>query len=80
MALMPVFRNVLRVKLDRVPAHEKKEVLLQLREEFGLDVSSFLEILGDKKFDGKIGTRDAESFLNDFLIQLERLSEIVDNM
>ena len=79
-ALVPVFRNVLRIKRGQRPPEGKEGLLRELGEEFGIDVSSFLEVLRDKKADGRIGARDAETFLNGFLLQLERLAEIVDGM
>jgi hypothetical protein len=79
-SLLPVFQNVLRLGREEAPPLDKQEMLAQLGEEFDLDVSSFLEVLGDKKADGKIGGKHPESFLNDFLAQLERLTDIVDKM
>ena len=79
-ALIPAFRAVLRVQNGSSPSTVKVEVLRELSDEFGIDVSSFLEVLRDKQMDGHIAGKSAEEFLNDFLIQLERLSEIVDDM
>jgi predicted nucleotidyltransferase len=79
-ALLPVFQNVLRIEREEAPPADKEEVLCQLSEEFDVDVSSFLEILGDKKTDGKIGGKPLEEFLNDFLTQLERVTDAVDHM
>ena len=71
-ALMPVFRNVLRIKGENNPPLEKAEIIARLGEEFGLETTSFLEVLKDKKTDGRIGKRSAEEFLDDFLTQLEK--------
>ncbi|MEA3489058.1 MAG: hypothetical protein U9R44_01790 [Candidatus Omnitrophota bacterium] len=79
-ALIPVFQNMLRIKRAQTPPSQKEEVLCQLEEEFDVDISSFLQVLRDKKADGRVGGKDAETFLNDFLVQLERLSEIADKM
>jgi hypothetical protein len=79
-ALMPTFQSVLRIKIGETPPVEKEHILHRLGEEFGLDVSSFLEILKDKKTEGRIAGKPLEEFLSDFLMQLERLSDIVDNM
>ncbi len=79
-ALMPVFRSVLKMNNGKTPPGDKEEVLCQLSEEFDIDVAAFLEVLRDEKIDGRVGKKDAETFLNDFLIQLKRLSSIVDNM
>ncbi|MFQ5952712.1 MAG: hypothetical protein ACE5JK_04830 [Candidatus Omnitrophota bacterium] len=79
-ALMPVFENVLRLKLEGSIPTDKEKILSRLGEEFEVDVSSFMEILHDKETDGKIGGRPLEDFLNDFLVQLEKLTDIVDGM
>jgi len=78
-ALVPVFRNVLRVKGVR-PQQIKEQMLQQVEEEFNVDVSSFLEVLRDKKTDGHIGENPAETFLNDFLLQLEHISHVIDEL
>ncbi|MGD2279350.1 MAG: hypothetical protein PVH45_04580 [Candidatus Omnitrophota bacterium] len=79
-ALMPVLENVLRLKREDSIANNKEGILHQLGEDFGVNVSSFIEILRDKEADAKIGGRSIEAFLSDFLAQLEKLIEIVDNM
>ncbi|RKY41108.1 MAG: hypothetical protein DRP85_07195 [Candidatus Makaraimicrobium thalassicum] len=79
-ALIPVFQNLLRIKRNEAPPSQKEEVLSRLGKEFDMDVSSFLEVWRDKRSDGRIGNKDAEPFLNDFLLQLEHLSNAVDNM
>ncbi len=79
-ALIPVFRNVLRIKGESNPPLDKAEIIARLGEEFGLETASFLEVLKDKKTDGRIGERSAEEFLDDFLDQLELLSEKVDKL
>ncbi len=79
-ALVPVFQNMLRIKRAESPPAEKEEMLRQLGEEFDIDVASFLEVLRDKKADGRIAGKAPESFLNDFLLQLERLSDVVDGL
>lgn len=79
-ALIPVFQGVLRIKKGSDIPRKKEDMLSQVGKEFGIDVSSFLDILGDKKADGKIGGKTSESFLDSFLVQLESLSEAVDKM
>ncbi|MGB2879835.1 MAG: hypothetical protein WBD24_06615 [Candidatus Omnitrophota bacterium] len=79
-ALIPVLENVLRLKKEGPVPGEKEKVLRQLEEEFGVDVSSFLEILHDKETDGKISGRHPEEFLSDFLAQLEKITDEVDGM
>ena len=79
-SLMPVFKSILRIKTGQSSLPDNAEVFSQMGEEFGLDPASFLEVLRDKKMDGRIGEKSAELFLEDFLAQLERLSNIVDNL
>jgi len=79
-SLIPVFQSILRLKSEDAPPAEKKEMLNKLGHECGVDVSAFLEVLQDKETDGKIGEKNAEHFLDDFLITLQQLSDIVDGM
>jgi len=76
-ALMPVFQNVLRLKLKNPPIL-KEEIIKSLNREFGIKIDAFLSVLNDKRNDGRIGQQSIELFLDDFLIQLEILSEKVD--
>ncbi|MFH1664846.1 MAG: hypothetical protein ABIA77_01725 [Candidatus Omnitrophota bacterium] len=79
-ALMPLFRNILRLKTGAVPPEGKKEMIESLGRELGVDVSSFLEVLRDRKMDGRVGGKDPGIFIADFIVQLERLSESVDRL
>lgn len=76
-SLMPVFRNLPRLK-GKEPAEKKEEVLKLLAREFGLEVEVFLSIWRDRQDDEKIAGRDAEIYLERYLAQLERLAEAVD--
>lgn len=78
--LMPVFQSLLKIKTNEAHPKEKEEILCQMSAEFDIDVSAFLDVLRDKKSDGRIAGKTAESFLSDFLKQLERLAEIIDKM
>ena len=79
-SLFPVLRNVLRIKCDSVPPLDKREILRRVAEEFDVDTNSFLEVLNDTVSDGRIGGQSAELFIDSFLIQLEKLSVIVDKL
>ena len=79
-ALVPVLENILRLKREGPVSEDKEKVLEKLGQEFGVDVSSFLEILRDKETDGKISGKHPEEFLNDFLTQLEKITNEVDGM
>lgn len=78
-SLMPVFQGILKIRSD-APISGKQETLSKLAEEFNLDMSVFQEVLKDKKTDGKIGSQNVETFLNDFLRKLRQLSDVVDKM
>lgn len=79
-ALFPVFQSMFRIKGEKPPSLDKAEVLRELGKEFNIDTSSFLEVLSDKKTEGRIAGKSAEVFIDAFLTQLERLSQIIDNM
>ena len=79
-ALLPVFQNVLRLEREETPPLDKEEILVQLGDEFEIDITPFLDVLHDKKTEGRIGGMTAEAFLDNFLVQLERITEIVDKM
>jgi len=77
-SLMPVLRNALRLNDPGTPPIDKEEILARVGGEFGIDVEPFLEILRDKKADGRISGRCPEIFLEEFVHALERLSDIID--
>ncbi len=79
-ALFPVFRNVLRIRSGETPPASKEEVLNRLKNDLGIDVSSFLEALKGRRAGVKIRGVAAETFLKDFLAQLEKLSDAVDRI
>jgi hypothetical protein len=79
-ALLPVFQSVLRLEREETPPLDKEEILVQLGDEFEIDITPFLDVLHDKKTEGQIGGMTAEVFLNNFLVQLEHITEIVDKM
>lgn len=78
-SLMPVFRNVLRLKGEE-PPRGKEEVLKGLTAAFGLDEGVFLTIWRDKQDDEKIGSESAEFYLEKYLNQLEVLAGAVDSI
>lgn len=69
-ALIPVFQSVLRLKQGYVSAVRKEDILRRLEAEFEVDGSVFLEVLQGKKI--------TEAIVENFLLQLTRLSENVD--
>ena len=79
-SLIPVFQAMLNVKTGNPPPLKKEAVMAGMAEEFDIDVRAFLEVFRDKKTDGRIAGKSAEIFLEEFLAQLERLSEIIDKL
>lgn len=77
--LIPVFRNLLRLK-GVTPPISKEEVLLILSEKFGLEKDVFLAIWRDKKDDERIAGRDVEVYFERFLNQIEKLAITVDRL
>ena len=78
-SLMPVFRNILRLKGLKPPAR-KAEILSQLEQEFGLKNDILLEIWKDKQDDEKIGGEKAETYLGRYLEEIEKLARAVDKI
>ncbi len=78
-SLMPVFRNLVRLK-GKTPAEGKEEVINLLAREFGLDPEVFLAIWRDRQDDEKIAGEDAEIYLERYLAQMEKLAEGVDQL
>jgi hypothetical protein len=78
-ALMPVFRNLVRLK-GKAPAEGKEEVLNALAREFGLEAEVFLTIWRDRRDDEKIAGEAAEIYLERYLAQMEKLAEAVDRL
>ncbi|MDP8299572.1 MAG: hypothetical protein P9L88_06700 [Candidatus Tantalella remota] len=79
-SLMPVFQNMLRLKQGDTPPDVKEEILMALGDTFDIDVSSFLDLLKDERVDGKIGEKTAETFLGDFILELEKLADKVEHL
>ena len=77
--MIPVFRNVLRLKGED-PPQGKEKVLERLTEVFGLEEGIFLAIWKDNQDNEKIGGEAAEVYLDKYLIQLEKLATAVDSI
>ncbi|MFC1599159.1 hypothetical protein ACFL2W_00045 [Candidatus Omnitrophota bacterium] len=78
-SLIPVFRNLLRLK-GLGPSVLKEEVLLAVSAEFGLDQEVFITILKDKRDDEKIGGQDVEVYFEKYLDQIRKLAIAVDTL
>ena len=78
-SLLPVFRNVLRLKGED-PPRRKEEFLAKLALVFSLEAEVFITIWQDRQNDEKIGGEDAEIYLERYLTQLEKLAAAVDSI
>jgi len=78
-ALLPVFRNLIRLK-GKAPPVKKEEIYNQLCAEFNLDKNVFLAILRDTKNDEKIARQDIEAFFEKYIAQVQKLAIAVDQL
>ena len=76
-ALMPIFRNLIRLK-KKTPAVDKIKILEQLCQEFSLAKSALVPIYEHRSLIKKISPRDIEGTLEKFLQELEKLSQAVN--
>jgi hypothetical protein len=76
-ALIPVFRNVIRLK-GQTPPTNKQEIIQATADLFSLDPSVMLDIYNDDSNDEKIANRSAESYLDKYIRQIQRLAKSVD--
>lgn len=78
-SLIPIFRNMLRLK-GVLPPLGKEEVISSFASEFGVDRDVFLAVWRDKKGDERIGRERAEDFFGKYIGAIERLSAEVDKL
>jgi hypothetical protein len=78
-SLIPIFRNMLRLKgID--PPLGKEEVISSFASEFDIDRDVFLAVLRDKKGDERIGKEKVEDFFAKYIGTIQKLSRVVDQM
>ena len=77
--LMPVFRNMLRLKGKGAPVN-KEEIITELCGEFSLEPDILLAILRDKKDDERIGSQEIEPAFANYLEQIHKLALEVDKL
>ena len=77
-ALIPIFRNILRLRNKSVPS-AKLDVLRSMENEFGIKDSVFVSIYNDRSSRQKINEQSADDHLDQFIQQLEKLVLIVDH-
>jgi len=78
-ALIPVFRNLLRLK-GITPPIEKEAILIKLSAQFNLDGGTFKAILKDKRDDEKIAGVDVEVYFEKYFAQIQQLARLVDRL
>lgn len=78
-SLVPVFRNLLRLK-DITPPIDKEAILVKLSTEFGLAADTFIAILKDKRDDEKIAGEDVEVYFEKYFNQIQKLAASVDQL
>ena len=78
-ALLPVFRNLLRLKGKPAPI-SKESILKDLALEFGIRGDIFLEVLRDQQADEKIRGKAAVVFIEGYLDEMRKLAEMVDKL
>jgi hypothetical protein len=78
-SLIPIFRNMLRLKgID--PPLGKEEVIATFASEFDIDRDVFLAVLRDKKGDERIGKERVEDFFEKYIGTIQKLSRVVDQL
>jgi len=78
-ALIPIFRNLVRVKQGEPPV-EKTEIIRQTCRLFELDENVFLPIYKDSTNDEKIAGQEVVVFLEKYVHQIEKLAGMVDKL
>jgi len=78
-SLIPVFRNLLRLK-GIIPPVDKEDILVKVSSEFDLEKEVFLAILKDKRDDEKIAGKDIEVYFAKYLSQINKLAVKVDKL
>ncbi len=77
--LIPVFRNLLRLKGKKPPV-DKEAILDDLSAEFGVDGKLLMDIYKDKRGDEKIGGQEAGQALERYMALIEVLAGAADRM
>ncbi|RKY39343.1 MAG: hypothetical protein DRP75_02470 [Candidatus Omnitrophota bacterium] len=79
-SLLPTFRNLIRLKENKIPPVSKEEIIREMSSLYEVDGETFLLILRDKQGDEKICRIDAHLFLERYLKEIEKLSIAVDRL
>lgn len=78
-SLMPVFRNMLRLR-GVLPFASREDILVNISREFGLEEGIFKAVLRDKQNDEKIAGEDIEVYFEKCLNQILKLAQAVDKL
>jgi len=78
-SIFPILRSLLRLK-GIAPPVKKEEVIESLSETFGVNGDLFLAVLRDTKNDEKIQGESLESFLEKYIIEIEKLALLADGL
>ena len=78
-SLIPVFRNLIRLKGNQPPA-KKEDIIKQLCRGFDLDENVFLPIYKDTSNDEKIANQEVVVFLEKYLDQIKKLAIGADRL
>lgn len=78
-SLLPVFRNLLRLKGIELPLG-KEGILKKLAQEFGLEAEVLIAILKDKRDDERIAGKEIEAYFEKYFNQIKNLARIVDQL
>jgi predicted nucleotidyltransferase len=79
-SLIPVFRNMLRIKTKMSPPVYKAEILKGISETFGIDMESFQKVFEASRAKRYMGKRTAEEAISSFVDGLAKLSLMVDKI
>jgi predicted nucleotidyltransferase len=79
-SLLPIFRNMLRLKGITPPPTSKEEIIKKLGSEFKISPEVFINILRDRRGDEKIAGYSAEEYLKRYLLELQNLAQSIDEL
>ena len=76
-ALIPIFRNLLRLK-KKTPPISKHQILKELCEEFQMDLNVFKALYRHTTYEERILREKMDFFAGEYLKQLEQLTQAID--
>ena len=79
-SLIPVFRNMLRIKTKTAPPVCKVEILNGISKEFNIDMESFQKVFEAKRAKKRMDKKTAEDAISSFIDGLQKLSLLVDEI